>query len=370
MPLKKGDTIIYDPTQKSLFPETHYKLRELLHEWERKIGLEVTLSYDAITQGYLDTSRNIGGTAGDLTLNGKWLLFGNKYNKPFFLSFRMRDRHSFTDKTPADFRSEAGLLWGTVDGFNDSGAQIPSFYFSQVLLDEKLQLHYGQFSIDSFFDSHSMRSAKRFFLNQAFSTNPTVNFPSYGAGFIAQWQANDRWYFTVGGSNIQEIEEGKEVDLSLTSEALFESFQASYIFQGVGGKNGKLQIMGWNSDANGEELTAGNGLSITLEHGGANKGENYILKYATADGDSTFTETLFFLAYGKEIKTYNHLGIGAGVGKSADTSVWQTVFEMYYKIQLAKELILTPDFQVIIGDGIDNENNIRMVAGLRLGLTF
>lgn len=369
--IEERDAISYDPTQKSLFPDFHYIIRDKLHEWERKIGLEVSLGYDALVQGYLDNSQDILGTAGDLTLSGKWLLLGTKYTEPLYLTFRIRNRHSYNNEPPSNFRSETGLLWGTVDGFNDSGVQIPSFYFNQNLRRLNLTLNYGQFSIDHFFDSHSMRSAKRYFLNQAFSANPTINFPSYGAGAVAQWEPIEQLNFVLGASNIQGTDQDQDVDLDLTSSALFKSIQGSYLFQGLGGKTARIQIMGWDSDANSEDdFPAGNGISFTLEHDGPSKGEKFLLRYAHADGDSTLTETILMYAYGKEVKKFNHFGIGFGTGKSSNTSDWQSVFEMYYKIQIAKELILTPDLQIIFGNSVDDDNDLRYVAGLRLGLTF
>lgn len=369
--IEERDSLLYDRGQRSLFPDIHYQYRELLHEWERKIGLEVTLSYDALVQGYFDVGDALGGTAGDLSLSGKWLLFGNKYNKPFSLSFRIRSRHSFSDRTPADFASETGLLWKTVDGFNDSGVQIPNLYFSQLLARKTLTLNYGQFSIDSFVDNHSMRSAKRFFLNQLFSANPTVSFPSFGAGAIAHFEWNDRVSLTGGVSNIQGTEDGQKVDLDLTSTALFETVQASYRFKGLGGRDGRFQVMVWNSDSNSEEeLNTGNGLSLTLEHEGVNKDEKILLRYAFSNGDPTNTDVAFLLAFGKQITDYNQFGIGVGAGRSTVSTEWQGVFETYYKIQLAKELILTPDLQLIVGDDGEGGNQLRFIAGIRLGLTF
>ena len=46
------------------------------------------------------------------------------------------------------------------------------------------------------------------------------------------------------------------------------------------------------------------------------------------------------------------------------------MFDLYYKHQIAEELSITPDLQIITGNGVADDNDIRFVAGLRLGLTF
>jgi len=369
--IENRDDIIYDPTTKSLFPGTFYKYRNWLLKTEQKIGLAVTLSYDALVQGYADSELETGGTAGDLTLSGRWQLLGSKQDRPFSISFRIRNRHKYSGHTPAEFSSEAGLLWSTVDGFNDAGFQIPNLFFAQELVDHKLILRYGQYSIDSFIDSHALRGAKRFFLNQLFSNNPTVAFPSYGAGFIAQWRGDNGWSLTGGGSNMQETEQGRAVDLNIDSSALFGSLQASYAYKGIANKPARVQFMGWNNSASSKnELDSGIGYSFTFEHAGRQKDDQLVFRYAQSDGDATSTDQLFFIAFGKTIKTYNQLGVGIGAGRSADSKNWQSVIEVYCRIQLAKELMITPDFQMIFGESDSNDSKVRFAGGVRMGLTF
>ena len=82
-----------------------------------------------------------------------------------------------------------------------------------------------------------MRGAKRYFLNQAFSKNPTVNFPSHGAGFATNWKPSLR----TGNLALEfPISRGlkamHQVDFSLDSNALFGTLQAAYSFTGMDGK--------------------------------------------------------------------------------------------------------------------------------------
>ena len=248
--LEQRDELVYDPRRRSLFPDFYYPFRKKQLDWWQKLRVEFALTYDLLTQHYNDADVSVAGTAGDLTLSGRWLLAGHRFNKPIYLAFRLRDRRAYSEYAPSDIQGQTDLLWGTVDGFNNSGFQVPDLYFDQRLFDDKLSLRYGQFSIDSFVDKHTMRGAKRYFLNQAFSSDPTVNFPSYGAGFAANWKPNERWEFTAGISNIQGVEGDVQVDFSLDSNALFGAVQAAYSFTGLDGKAGRLQLMGWGGDEN------------------------------------------------------------------------------------------------------------------------
>lgn len=304
-------------------------------------------------------------------MSGRWLLFGETFKKPIYLLFRLRDRRAYSEYSPSDIQGETDLLWGTVDGFNNSGFQIPDFYFDQELFDGDLALRYGQFSIDKFVDTHALRSAKRFFLNKAFSNNPTVSFPSYGAGFAARWRPAENWEITGGASNIQGTEEEQYVDLSLDSTALFGTLQVAYNFTGIGNKAGRIQVMGWGNDGNNEEdYDVGHGASFTLQHGGLTEGEVYALRYAQSSGDPTKTDIIIFLGYSKEIRGFDNFGLGAGAGRSSSGTGWQTVFETFYRWQVTKELLITPDVQLILGDDLSGDSKTRFVTGIRAGIVF
>lgn len=370
--LEQRDELVYDPRRRSLFPDFYYPFRKKQLDWWQKLRVEFALTYDLLTQHYNDADVSVAGTAGDLTLSGRWLLAGHRFNKPIYLAFRLRDRRAYSEYAPSDIQGQTDLLWGTVDGFNNSGFQVPDLYFDQRLFDDKLSLRYGQFSIDSFVDKHTMRGAKRYFLNQAFSSDPTVNFPSYGAGFATNWKPNERWEFTAGISNIQGVEGDVQVDFSLDSNALFGAVQAAYSFTGLDGKAGRLQLMGWGGDENDvDEYRGGTGYTATLEHEGKEENEIYVLRVARSFEEPTDTDLLFFVGHGKQIRGFDSLGVGVGAGRSSATQIWQSVFETYYRWQVTKELVITPDLQVIFGsDPSTEEFKVRVVGGIRLGIIF
>lgn len=370
--IERRDALGYDPTRHSLFPDFYYRYRTWREEINKQIRLQTIFSYDMLAQGYVDRDWSVGASSGDATISGRWLMFGHKYNRPVYLSFRMRHRHAYGDLAPSELSSQADLLWKTVDGFTDAGFQIPELSINQELIDGRLTLRYGQFSIDSFFDNHKLQSAKRFFLNEAFSLNPSISFPSYGTGFTVQWQGTGNWDLAIGGSNMQGTDQTEEINLSLSSSALFFTAQGGYNFKGFGKRSARVQLLGWKGDSNKEdELTDGRGVSLTVEQEGISTGEHFVARYAFSDGDASQVDQLFMLGWGREIRKYDHLGIGFGMGRSVqDSSIWQGVAEIYYRWQVTKEFMVTPDLQIIMGGGLNGGEDIQIVAGLRGGITF
>ena len=372
--IDQRNALDYDPNKHSLFPDYYYKFRDWREGIYRKMGLQATMSYSMLGQQLISQEERQGASAGDVTFAARWLLMGAKYNKPFHLNFRVRHRHKYAELSPNELGPSHDLLWKTTAGYTDAGFQIPDFYFSQELFDGKLTLRYGQFGIDNFVDNHNLRSAKRFFLNQAFSKNPTVGFPSYGAGGALLWQDPHNWDVALGVSNIQSTDavDTEYINLSLGSSALFYTMQGGYNFAGLGGRDSRVQIMAWKTEKSTEdELNSGSGVSMTLEHQGAAPTERYVIRAASSEGDASLVDRLLMFGYGREMNKFDHYGMGLGIGRSAENNNrWQGVAEAYYRWQATKELLITPDLQVIFGQGTVSGESIRIVAGIRAGFTF
>lgn len=82
-------------------------------------------------------------------------------------------------------------------------------------------------------------------------------------------------------------------------------------------------------------------------------------------------DQLFMFGWGREIKKYDHFGLGFGTGRSSlGNSRWQGLAEVYYRWQVTKELMLTPDLQIIVGEGLEGGDTLQFVAGLRAGIAL
>ncbi|MEN8213945.1 MAG: carbohydrate porin [Pseudomonadota bacterium] len=368
--LEQRDRLVDDPARPSVFPGFYNTFRSWREETKKKFRLESVFSYDMLGQAAVDKQGILGASSGDATLSLRWLMFGQRHHRPVYLSMSVRDRHAYSDIAPSQISAEAGLLWKTVNGFSDAGFQVPDFYVSHESMDQRLTLRFGQFSIDSFYDNHSLRSAKRFFLNQAFSSNPAVGFPGFGAGLALQWKNDGRWDLSIGASNMQGPDQSERVDLKLDSSALFFALQYGYNFPGFKSRSARVQLMAWGTENNSEEqLPDGSGLSLTLEQQGASSNEHFVARYAYSHGDAAQVDQLLMIGWGKDIHTFDHFGIGIGVARpAAFNDTWQGVGEIYYRWQVAKELRITPDVQIIAGDAL--HGSMQVVAGLRLGITF
>ena len=130
--------------------------------------------------------------------------------------------------------------------------------------------------------------------------------------------------------------------------------------------------MGWQTRNNGEEaFLDGQGASLVLEQKGVSDRDSFVARYAFSNGDAAKVDQLFMFGWGREIRKYDHLGVGLGLGRSTfGSSIWQGVGEIYYRWQVARELTITPDLQIIVGEGEGAGSAIQFVGGLRAGIIF
>ncbi len=339
--------------------------------WMHELGLDVAFTYDALALGALGEDDGWGSSAGDATLNVRWQINADSSKAPFSLNMRARHRHAYSDLSPSELRRETCALWGYVDGFTDAGLEVPEVYFEDRLFDKRLTLRLGLMAIDDLLDSHRLRSAKRSFLNQAFSSSPGVGFPGAGMGLIARWEDRSGWDATLAVSNLESSNLDETAKWRLKSDALFEAVQLGYKFDGLAGKPARVQLMAWNADALPEAgLSSGRGANLTLEQKWGARGRSF-LRYAWADGEAAATAHFAALGAALDFREADRLGVSVAGGKSSDEEGdRQGVLEIFYRRQIGTSLFITPDFQFVIGDGIGGGADWLLIGGVRVGFTF
>ena len=340
-------------------------------QWMHELGLDVAFTYDSLALGALNDDGGWGSSSGDATLNVRWQINSDTSKSPLSLNVRVRDREAYSDLAPSELKHETGALWGYVDGFTDAGFQVPEVYLEDKFFDQRLTLRYGSMTIDDLLDGHELRSAKRSFLNQAFSSSPAVAFPGSDLGFVARWESRSGWDVTLGISNLASSNLDESAKWRFESDALFQAVQLGYDFNGLGGRKARAQLLGWNADALPEfGLESGSGASLTLEQELAGRARSFV-RYAWSDGEAAATDHFVAAGIALDLRKSDRLGVsmaGGSSSKKADTR--EGVVEVFYRRQITPFLIITPDLQFVAGDGIGRDADWLVIGGLRVGFTF
>lgn len=340
-------------------------------EWMHELGLDVAFTYDALALGAPGVNDGWGSSAGDATLNVRWQINADTSEAPFSLNMRARHRHAYSDLAPSELRRETGALWGYVDGFTDAGFEVPEIYVEDRLFDKRLTLRLGQMAIDDLLDSHRLRSAKRSFLNQAFSSSPGVGFPGAGMGLVARWECRSGWDVTLAASNLESSNLDETAKWRLKSDSLFQALQLGCKFEGLAGKPARAQLMAWNAEALPEAgLASGRGASLTLEQKWGARGRSF-LRYAWSDGEAAATAHFAALGAALDFREADRLGVSVAGGRSSDAEGnREGVVEVFYRRQIGSSLFVTPDVQFVFGDGIGGGADWLVIGGVRVGFIF
>ena len=91
-----------------------------------------------------------------------------------------------------------------------------------------------------------------------------------------------------------------------------------------------------------------------------------------ADGDAPLLQATISTGIGYYIKEHRDLlGVGLSWGKpSANGLDDQYTAELFYRLQLAENLAITPDVQLIINPALNPDEDIVGIFGIRLRATF
>ncbi|BCX49640.1 hypothetical protein HAHE_35480 [Haloferula helveola] len=354
-------------------------LYPLFDDWDRartrfqeKSQLNWSASYHSVLLGAALGNGFPTGASGDFTLQGVWTPTGYWVDNPTEIRFRMRDRHAYGGRAASELGPDLGAAWGLVDGFSNSGFEVPDFFLRHHFDEAGLELRYGQLSIDSQFGSHQLASSKSFFLNQGFASNPAVAFPRFGAGFTALKTFDNGFSVGLGSTTVQGTQTGDQVNLQLGSDDLFHALQFAYDFKDSNELPRRLQMLVWHSDAvNDANRPEGQGVSFTYEQQLDSAGTRYFIRGAWSDGGAA---ALDYLVAGGVVFPVNGddlFGVAASVGRgSSGGQPIQGILETFYRWQPRRNFTVSPDLQLLVGEGLNGGPGVRLIGGLRLKLSF
>jgi porin len=339
--------------------------------WMEALRLDIALSYDSLAMGALGSDDGWGATAGDGTLSLRWQINADTSKAPLSLNLRMRHRHAYSDLAPSQLRKETGALWSYVRGFTDAGFQVPEIFLEDQFFDQRLTLRYGQMTIDGLLDGHQLRSGKRSFMNQAFSSSPAVGFPGSDLGFVVRWESRAGWDLTLGASHLDSTNLSEAAEWRFQGDSLFKAVQLGYNFNGFSGRPARVQLLGWDSDAMPEfGIKSGRGASLTFEQQLAGRAHSFV-RYAWADGEAAVTDHFAAAGVAFDLRQSDRLGVAIAAGSSStNSSKREGVIECFYRRQIGKSLFITPDVQFVAGDGIGGHADWIVIGGVRVGFTF
>jgi porin len=339
------------------------EMQKVNDELDRAARLRIGFAWTALYQ-HASWTRNDddNAAAADFDFFGRWRPLQTRKTLGYVI-FQTQVRYAlWQDQTPRDLGPETGSIWGTANGFNTQSFNLRQLYWQQFLFNNELSYRVGKVDLGDVFNNNRLQSDNHFFLNTAFSDNPTMAYPDNNFGFDVIWRPKPLFYMSVGTADASgdnkdasgdNNREDDAPDKALNDTNWFTAAEVGLTpwFENLG--PGHYRLTAWYTDAD----------SV----GGT-------LRYGYTDGDLTSTEQIVAggVAFKRPFgKNDDMAGIAAAWGRPSEHVLRdQAVVEAFYRFQVTPAIEVTPDLQLTIDPSLAPEEDYVWVFGVRMRITF
>ena len=357
------------------------------HEWKdqilEKYRYTYALDYYPI---FLKASDSLPGTEDDAAsgvarFSGFWQLYGGS-NSTGTLIYLVEHRHRYTDNLPQTFALEnlgyagfMGIPFGSEDGLH-----LTNLYWSQEW-ENGFGIAAGFLDITDFVDVYALTSPWTDFYNFVFSIgSATMDMPDDAAlGFGGGGWLTDSVYLLAGLNDLNSdpTDPFEGFDTFFNDHEYFTyaeigwstSDKAQYYLD-------NLHLTLWHADERDEiEIQDGWGAVLSFSHSLGDKWMLFARGGYANDGGSLLERSVSigggYAPAGIATPGAGHqLGFGANWGQPNDALFGsdlddQYAMEAYFRLQLTKELSITPDVQLLINPALNPDEDTIWVFGLR-----
>ncbi len=356
-----------------LFNGARKELRKLNKTLDGAANLRVGFAWTALYQHATESSGPQDAASWDFDFFGRWMPLRTRSTLGYVIfETQVRDRF-FTDISPSELGGQIGALWGTVSGYNTQDFHLKQIYWQQFLVRNTLTYRIGKLDQSNVFNINRLQSDNLYFLNEAFSGNPTMPYPDNGFGGDLTWRPHRLVYLSYGISDASSDFE-PSFDKALGDAGWFAAAEVGLTpwFDGLG--PGHYRLTWWYTDAVASSTRGDStGFAVSCDQSLGDKWVAF-LRYGGGDGELTATQQIVAGGFGIRRPFGDNddfAGIGLAWGKPTDTSLRdQTVAAGYYRLQWSPAMQITADAQLIFDPIMAPEHDVIAVFGVRLRITF
>jgi len=311
---------------------------------------------------------------------GTWEAFSDGKGNSGTLIWKVEHRHAYgSNIPPGSLGFELGYAGLFLPPFSDQGTRLTNLYWRQRMKAGNLVFVGGFVDVTDYMDVYMLTSPWTGYFNFAFSTgSASIPVPNEGLGLALSGYLNDNLYMIAGfaDSNSDPHKPGDGFDTFFNDHEYFKHFE-------IGGNSTRetaflnnVHLTLWHADEREAAATPdGWGANISFSRSVSEHWIPFIRAGYAKDGGSLLEKTLSAGFAYQTVPGGNQLGIAYNWGKPND-STWgpdlddQHTLEVFYRIQLWKEVAITPDIQYIRNPALNPDDSSLWVFGLRGRLAF
>ncbi|MHC4291457.1 MAG: carbohydrate porin [Planctomycetota bacterium] len=359
--------------------------------WKSSLQEDYGISFGGdYTFVYLKSSDSLKGTedeasGGMYRLFGSWELLGRGTETTGTIIYKVEHRHRYGDTAPSGFSlGNLGNVGVIEPPFSNQGWRLTNLYWKQSWHQGQVVALAGFLDATDYVDVFALGSPWNHFMNFVFSTgSAAISLPedaTLGAA-VATW-LNDEVYIIAGledtnsdptdpfeGFNtfVNDNEYLKHIEIGRTT-----SKDRAYL--------DNVHVTFWQVD---ERKAAGVedgwGAALSWSHFVSDKWMPFVRAGFAEDGGSLL-ENSVSAGVGYRPKTAGTtpgdlLGVAVNWGQPNETVFGpglddQYTAEVFYRIQLTKEIAITPDVQLLFNPALNPDEDMITVFGLRTRMAF
>ena len=261
----------------------------------------------------------------------------------------------------------------------------------QHIIKDRVAFRVGKVLPFAIYDYFAFKSPKSGFLNQTFTVNPTISYPSFGLGAAALVRPTEDIYIVGGIHDANGKPTTAGFDSFFNESEYFSVVEVGWSPALLSGRRetffdgGDYHVTFWHVDERTSRgVPDGDGFTVAAEQPiGA---VTPFLRYGYASGDATALKHMvaggvaFTNVFGFDSDV---IGLGASWGRTNDGKVPvdilsngdfvfetldgndQYAFEVFYRVQLTPRLTITPDVQLIVDPAFNANQDVIGVFGFR-----
>ena len=343
-------------------------------------GVTIGGDYSAVYLSASDSPGKDSAFGGMYRFYGTWETATDEKGNSGALIWKAEHRHAYGNHVaPGSFGFEIGYIGLFEPPFSDQGTRLTNFYWRQRMKRGDLVFVGGFVDVTDYVDVYMLSSPWTGFFNFAFSTgSASLPTPNEGLGLGLGGYLNENFYI-IGGfadSNSDPHKPFDGFDTFFNDREYFKHVEFGWNSSRETAFLNNVHLTLWQADKRDAAATpSGWGANLSWSRSINDHWVPFIRAGYADDGGALLEKSISTGFAYQTVSGGNQVGVAYNWGKPME-STWspdldnQQTLEVFYRIQLFKELAITPDIQYIRNPALNPEADTLWVWGLRARLAF
>jgi porin len=368
----ESDAAPKEPLLRLTFLEPYFEFKDRLSE---SSGLSFGVDYSTVFMKASASLAEENASSGMVRLFGSWNLVGRGSQNPGAFVFKIEHRHRYATIAPMALSFNIGYAGIFAAPFSDQQLRLTNLYWRQGLANGRIVLLGGFLDATDFVDVYGLASPWLHFMNLAFSTgSAAIALPNDALlGVLAGgWLSKHVYLLASLGDNASDpTKPFTGFDRFFNVNEYFKSVEVGWTTAQDRAYFDNIHVTFWHSDEKSEAGDpSGWGLNVSGAWYIAGKWIPFLRGGYTEDGGSLLQKSVSAGLGYQWIPGRDLVGIGFNWGQPNETT-WgpglrdQYTMELFWRWQLARQLAVTPDLQLLINPANNPDEDAIWVFGLR-----